>query len=99
MEKNKNFENKKHSPCKLDKVGGSKINQMFHDLEGFKYSDIYFKELPQNKVECGICQVDCSRLIVHLNASTDCAKQISNMVDLKTEYSKYRHRQSVESRV
>ena len=88
---NKNIENKK--PCKSDKDGGSKMNQMFHDLEGFKYNDFQFQELPQNKVRCGICQVDFSRLIVHLNASSDCAKQISNMVDFKTEYSKYRNRQ------
>ena len=46
----KNFNNKKHTPCKSDKDGGSEVNQIFHDPEGFKYKDFDFKELPQNKV-------------------------------------------------
>ena len=43
----KNLNNKKHTPCKLDKVGGSEVNQIFHDPEGFKYKDFDFKELPK----------------------------------------------------
>ena len=53
------------------------------DIECFEYEGIQFEELPQNKMRCGACHVECSRLIVHLNASTDCTKKIPTWHTLK----------------
>ena len=72
--------------CKMENDKKSKTE----DSASFQYEGICFQELAQNKVRCGVCQVECARLIVHLNGSPDCAKCFTNMANLKTEYSKYR---------
>ena len=60
--------------------------------KGFEYEGVHFEELEQNKVRCGICMVQCSRLIVHMNRNKECTQRFSNMPDFKIEYSKYRNR-------
>ena len=74
-----------------DRNNGNKQNN--ENIELFTYEGILFEELPQNKVRCGICMMECGRLIVHLNGSKKCAENFSNMASFKIEYSKYRHRQ------
>ena len=64
----------------------------FKDDKGFEYEGVQFKELEQNKIRCGICMAQCSRLIVHMNSSKECTQNFSNMPDFKIEYSKYRNR-------
>ena len=64
------------------------------EISGFVYENILFKETGNGKIECGVCQVECSRLILHMNKNEYCTEYFSNMVDFKLEYSRYRHKQS-----
>ena len=70
--------------CKIDKDRKSETE----DSASFQYEGICFQDIAKNKVRCGVCQVECVRLIVHLNGSPDCANCFTNMVNLKIEYSK-----------
>ena len=79
-----------------------KTKPMFHkkkyekeeDADGFIFEDILFKNTEDGKVRCGVCQVECSRLIVHMNGNEYCTEYFSNMATFKLEYSKYRHKKS-----
>ena len=82
-----------------------KTKPMFHkkkyekeeDADGFIFEDILFKNTEDGKVRCGVCQVECSRLIVHMNGNEYCTEYFSNMATFKLEYSKYRHKKSKRS--
>ena len=43
---------------------------------------------------CGICEVECSRLIVHMNGNRYCTEYFSNMAEFKRKYSEFRDRMS-----
>ena len=51
-----------------------------------------FKALDNGKVKCGLCQMEISRLIVHMNGSPGCTNDF-DMGDFRTEYSNYRNKQ------
>ena len=78
-------DNSKVSPKKYKKA---------EEITGFVYEDILFKETGNDKVQCGGCQVECSRLILHMNGNEYCTEYFSNMANFKLEYSRYRHKQS-----
>ena len=61
----------------------------------FSFGGFEFKELGYGKIRCAICQIECIRLVYHLNGSVKCAEMFS-MPDFKTEYSRYRSRQRVQ---
>ena len=61
----------------------------------FKFGGYDFKEIESNKISCGVCQVECTRLIVHMNGSIKCAEQFC-MQDFRKEYSRYRHNKRVK---
>ena len=67
------------------------------DLENdsFKFGGFEFKEMGKDKIMCGVCQIECIRLIVHMNGSLNCAKHFC-MPDFKTKYSRYRHNKRVK---
>ena len=43
---------------------------------------------------CGICEVECSRLMVHMNGNRYCTEYFSNMAEFKRKYSEFRDRMS-----
>ena len=61
---------------------------------GFIFEGILFIETGTGKVKCGVCQVECSRLIVHMNGNDYCTEYFSSMDEFKLEYSKYRDKES-----
>ena len=62
----------------------------------FKFDDIWFRELKNGKIRCGVCKIECVRLIVHLNSSVKCSMNF-NMPILKIEYSKFRGRKRLQN--
>ena len=68
------------------------------EAEGFIFEDILFKNTEDGKVRCGVCQVECSRLIVHMNGNEYCPQYLSNMTAFKLEYSKYRQKKSIRNK-
>ena len=56
---------------------------------GFEFDNILFEEVENGQTRCGICKIDCLRLIVHLNRYERCASSF-DMLRFKAEYSKYR---------
>ena len=61
--------------------------------ECFKFEGISFRELNNGNIICGVCQVECMRLVVHLNESLKCS-DVFKMNEFKAEYSKFRHAES-----
>ena len=58
------------------------------DIPGFIYEDILFKETGEGEVICGVCEVECKRLIFHMNGNEYCSEYFSSMEDFKVEYSR-----------
>ena len=63
-------------------------------MEAFIYENILFKETENDKIVCGVCEVECSRLIVHMNGNKYCTEYFSDMTDFKKKYSEYRDKRS-----
>ena len=61
--------------------------------EGFNFANVCFIEVNNGKIKCGICQIECIRLMSHLNGSKKCSQYL-NMEKLKTEFTNYKARQS-----
>ena len=61
--------------------------------KSFDWGNLVFLELTNGKIRCGVCQQECVRLISHMNGSIECSRGI-NMNEFKTEYTKFKHRQS-----
>ena len=55
----------------------------------FRFGGFEFEELADGKVRCGVCQVECIRLVVHINRSIRCAEKFK-MPEFRAEYSRYR---------
>ena len=67
----------------MDSSGGQ-IPSNFQDAkrdesEGFIFEGILFRETSTGKMECGVCKVECSRLIVHMNGNDYCTEYFSSM--------------------
>ena len=62
------------------------------DMEGFKFDGFCFKTNDDGKVKCGVCQMECSRLIVHMNKNVGCRLKF-NMEKFRIEYSNFRNTQ------
>ena len=60
----------------------------------FIFEDICFKETKTGKICCGVCEVECSRLIVHMNGNEYCTAYFSNMSEFKRKYSEFRDKLS-----
>ena len=65
-------------------------------MEDFLYENILFKEMDNGKIRCGICKVECNRLIVHMNGNKYCTEYFSNMADFKKKYSDFRDKRGRE---
>ena len=76
---------KKQSEVKL------KTNNPVVEKECFKWGNVMFEEMENNKIKCGFCQSQCLRLISHLNGSPKCRHGIK-MAGLKLYYNKYSQR-------
>ena len=63
--------------------------------ELFSFGNYEFKELGDGKVRCGVCQVECIRLVFHLNGNVKCAEKFY-MPDFKIEYSRYKNNQRLK---
>ena len=87
---------KKIKPCQTAKTDSSnankKDNKKEQDSDSFEFRGVCFKALDDGKIKCGLCQMEISRLIVHMNGNPGCAKDF-DMGDFRTEYSNYRNRQ------
>ena len=59
--------------------------------ESFKFEYICFKENEDGTVNCGVCQIKCKDLIVHLNGNDYCTEYFSNMEEFKRNYLMYRY--------
>ena len=55
----------------------------------FIWGNVKFEEIENDKIKCGLCQVECLRLISHMNGSPRCTKGI-NMTEFKISYTKYK---------
>ena len=93
QEINSHSETNETENCQADQARRTEVKQNYENPNGFIYEGILFEEILQNKVRCGICKAECSRLIMHLNGNKKCAEKFSNLACFKIEYSKYRHRQ------
>ena len=51
--------------------------------ESFKFEYICFKENEDGTVNCGVCQIKCKDLIVHMNGNDYCTEYFSNMEEFK----------------
>ena len=60
----------------------------------FRFGGFDFEELENGKVRCGVCQVECIRLVAHINGSVRCAEKF-RMPEFRAEYSRYRHNKRV----
>ena len=86
----KYFEKAEHN-----NADATKKNTILPDKnEDFVFEGICFKELENGKLMCGICEVECSRLIVHMNGNRYCTEYFSNMAEFKRKYSEFRDRMS-----
>ena len=89
------------TPCKKARIESPvKASQIEKDSvasRAFKFSGICFRELDNGNMICGICQVECTRLVFHMNESSMCSLNFS-LDELRLEYSKYRSRQSQEKK-
>ena len=69
----------------------TKKNEKYQvETEDFIFEDIRFKENENGKISCGVCEVECIRLVVHMNSNKYCTEYFSDMGKFKIEYSKYR---------
>ena len=64
------------------------------EREDFIFEDIRFKEAANGKIKCGVCEVECTKLIVHLNGNKYCTEYFSNMAELTRKYSEFRDKLS-----
>ena len=60
--------------------------------DNFKFEGVTFEEQENGKVKCGVCQMEVSRLIVHMNKISGCRSQF-DMEEFRKEYSNFRDRQ------
>ena len=58
------------------------------------FEDIFFTISRNENIICGVCQVECSHLIVHMTGNEYCTQYFSDMEEFKKEYSKYRDKMS-----
>merc|ERR1711954_20256 len=65
----------------------------YEESECFKFEAICFRELGNGNIICGICQLECMRLVAHMNESSRCS-DIFSMDQFKSEFFKFRHTQS-----
>ena len=66
--KDVNIDKGENGSDQQDRSDSSKKKEKMEDYSNdFKSGGFCFKNLDNSKVRCGICHVDCSRLIVHLN--------------------------------
>ena len=63
-------------------------------MEAFIYENILFKETESGKIVCGVCEIECSKLIVHMNGNKYCTEYFSDMVEFKRKYSQFRDKRS-----
>ena len=70
-----------------------KKGKEYEESECFKFEGICFRELGNGNIICGICQLECMRLVAHMNESSRCS-DIFSMDQFKSEFSKFRHTQS-----
>ena len=79
--------------CKADEKNKSdktlKASTPVKKNECFKWENLKFEEIENDKIKCGICQAECLRLISHMNVSPRCTNGI-NMVEFKISYTKYK---------
>ena len=65
----------------------SKVNSPMEEWKCFKWGNIMFEEMENEKIKCGLCQAECVRLVSHLNGRPICSNGI-NMVEFKISYTK-----------
>ena len=63
-------------------------------VEDFIYENILFKETKNGKIKCGVCEVECTKLVAHMNGNRYCTEYFSDMAKFKVEYSKHRDKMS-----
>ena len=71
-----------------------KNDEKITKMEAFFYENILFKETESDKIVCGVCEVECTKLIVHMNGNKYCTEYFSDMTDFKKKYSEYRDKRS-----
>ena len=60
-------------------------------LESFKCGEVCFEVLDKGYMRCGVCHIECIRLMSHLNGSEECS-QYFNLEIFKIEYGKHKAR-------
>ena len=78
-----------------DETENGETKEERNDVD-FKFDEIWFRELINGKIRCGVCEIECVRLVVHLNSSAKCSMNL-NMPKLKIEYSKFRSRRRLQN--
>ena len=89
---------KKQKIIKTTQKNDSDVTQKnpkrFEETEDFIFEDIRFMETENGKIRCGVCEVECEKLILHMNRNKYCTEYFSNMHMFKMKYSKFRHDRS-----
>ena len=64
------------------------------EKEDFVFDNIRFKGTENGKIRCGICELECARLVVHLNGNKYCTEYLTDMAEFKRKYSEFRDKMS-----
>merc|ERR1712243_159882 len=64
-------EDQRKMPCD---VKDPKIVKKSHESKSFKFGGLCFRELDNGNMICGICQVECPKLVFHMNDSSMCSE-------------------------
>ena len=75
-------------------VANKKNDENAVGTEDFLFQNILFRETESGKTRCGVCEVECTRLIVHMNGNRYCTKYFSDMAVFKRKYSEFRDKRS-----
>ena len=71
----------------------TKVNVEYREVnENFKFDGVTFEEQENGTVKCGVCQMEVSRLVVHMNKISGCRSKF-DMEKFRKEYSNFRDRQ------
>ena len=73
--------------CQTSKKESSSEDNISKKMEFFQFGQVCFEELDSGKIKCGVCQIECIRLMSHLNGSQKCS-QYFNLGIFKSEYTK-----------
>ena len=68
---------------KVDDSATEKNDKNTPETEDFIFENIRFRETETGNTRCGVCEVECDRLIVHMNGNKYCTEYFSDMAKFR----------------